>query len=25
VARKNDVVERFALPHGCLEDHLPFA
>jgi hypothetical protein len=25
VARKNDVVERFALPCGCLEDQVPFA
>lgn len=25
VARKNNVVERFALPRGCLEDHVPFA
>lgn len=25
VARKNDVVESFALPRGCLEDYVPFA
>ena len=25
VARKNDVVERFTLPRGRLEDHVPFA
>ena len=25
VTRTNDAVERFALPRGCLEDHVPFA
>ena len=24
VARENDVVERFTLPRGCLEDHVSF-